>query len=503
MRHITRCFGPVVANDDVSLDLVPGKVHALVGENGAGKTTLMRVLYGLLTPDAGTIAVNGRRVEIRSPADAMRHGLGMVHQHFMLVETLTVAENVTLGREPSGRFGALLGHEAEREVANLASRYRMPVDPKARADTLSVGQQQRVEILKALHRGARVLILDEPTAVLTPQEVDDLFAVLRALRDQGDTVVIITHKLAEVQAIADHVTVMRAGRVVGDGPVREFPSERIAELMVGRRPAPPLRRSPRSPGEPVLEARGLEVRDARGLHAVRGLDLVVRAGEIVGLAGVEGNGQHELVECLAGLRAPASGTIRIGGRQVSGRSPREHTAAGLAHVPSDRLRRGLVPDMTLAENLVLGRLDDPGLQSGPLGVLLEPRTLARRARPLLEAFDVRPPDPAVRASRLSGGNQQKLIAARELTRGARAILAAHPTRGVDLGAVEFIHSRLLAERDAGHAVLLVSSELTEILALADRVLVIYEGRLILETTPEHADERSLGLAMAGRAGDGG
>jgi simple sugar transport system ATP-binding protein len=495
LRHVSRRFGPVLANDDVSLELRPGTVHALVGENGAGKTTLMRVLYGLLAPDAGTIRVDGREVQIRSPADAMRLGLGMVHQHFMLVDPLTVAENVTLGREPRGGFGALRRHEAEREVAILAARYRMPVDPRARADALSVGPQQRVEILKALHRGARVLILDEPTAVLTPQEVDDLFAVLRTLRDQGDTVVIITHKLAEVQAVADHVTVMRAGRVVGDGPVREMPSERIAELMVGRRPAPRLERAPVAPGETLLEARALEVRDARGLPAVRGVDLAVRGGEIVGLAGVEGNGQHELVECFAGLRPPSSGTIRIAGRAVSGRSPREHTGAGLAHVPSDRLQRGLVADMTLAENLVLGRLDDPGLPRG----LLTPRALAEHARPRLAEYDVRPPDPDARAGQLSGGNQQKLVAARELTRGARAILAAHPTRGVDLGAVEFIHSRLLAERAQGHAVLLVSSELTEILALSDRVLVIYEGRIVLETTPDQADERSLGLAMAGQA----
>jgi simple sugar transport system ATP-binding protein len=497
LRHVTRRFGHLIANDDVSLELAPGEIHALVGENGAGKTTLMRVLYGLLPPDAGHIEIDGRPVRIRHPHDAMKLGLGMVHQHFMLIDTLTVAENVTLGREPEARFGAFRRANAEARVAELAEHHRLPVEPRAEVRTLSVGAQQRVEILKALHHGARVLILDEPTAVLTPQEVDELFQVLRALKADGATIVLITHKLNEVRAVADRVTVMRAGRVVGGGQVAALSSEQIAELMVGRTLAPVLARGRRDPGGALLEVRGLEVRDDRGLPAVRGVSFEARAGEIVGIAGVEGNGQHELVECLAGLRAPVAGEIVIGGRRCSGRSAREHFAAGLAHIPADRLRRALVLDMTLAENLVLG------VETKGAGPWHDPRRLEREAAPRLVEFDVRPPHPTARAGQLSGGNQQKLVAARELARGAGVLLAAHPTRGLDLGAIDFLHRRLLGERDHGRAVLLVSSELSEILTLSDRILVVYEGRIVLETTPDATDERMLGLAMTGRTAGAG
>ncbi len=501
LRDITRRFGPVLANDRVSLELHPGEVHALVGENGAGKSTLMKVLYGMYPPQSGEIAVEGRPVRIASPADAMRLGLGMVHQHFLLVDTLTVAENVVLGREPGASSGWLpralrsfAPATAERQVAELAARYHLPIDPHARVADLSVGEQQRVEILKVLYRRARVLILDEPTAVLTPQEVDELFGVLRELRDAGTAIVLITHKLAEVRSLADRVTVMRAGRVVGGGAAGTFTIERMAELMVGHVPPPLDQRLVRAPGAAVLEARDLVVHDARGLPAVRGVSLDVGAGEIVGVAGVEGNGQHELVECLAGLRAARTGSVRIAGLDVTGRGAKAHAEAGLAHIPADRLRRGLVGEMTSAENLVLGRQ-----REAAHGAWLGGPTLAERARAPLAEFDVRPAEPGMRAGRLSGGNQQKLVAARELTRTARALIAAHPTRGVDLGAVDALHRRLLAARDAGLGVLLVSSELSEILALADRIVVLTGGRIVHETTPAATDERTLGLWMTGRA----
>jgi len=496
LRGITRRFGALVANDRVSLELVPGEIHALVGENGAGKSTLMKVLYGLLPPDEGAIEIGGRAVRLRDPQAAMALGLGMVHQHFMLVDTLTVAENVTLGREPGARFGRFHPDVAERDVTRLAERFGLPVDARARIAQLSVGAQQRVEILKALYRGARVLILDEPTAVLTPQEVDELFGVLRALKADGVSIVLITHKLAEVRALADHVTVMRGGRVVGDGAVADMPIERMAEMMMGHVPAPLGARAQRPSDTLRLEVSDLEVRDDRGLVAVRRVSFALRAGEIVGIAGVEGNGQHELIEAIAGLRPPDSGRITIGGRTVSGRSARQHRAAGLAHIPSDRLYRGLVPGMTLAENLVLGRQREPVVGTGPW---LGGHALEEAAMPRLVEFDVRPPEPGTTAGRLSGGNQQKLIAARELGRDAGVILAAHPTRGVDLGAIDFIHRRLLAERDAGRAVLLVSSELSEILALADRILVICAGAIVHETAPAATDERTLGIHMTGRA----
>ena len=498
LDSIARRFGDCVAVADASLDLAPGEIHALVGENGAGKTTLMRILTGMIPPDAGAIRIDGQAAHFRSPTDALKHGLGMVHQHFLLVDRMTVAENVVLGREPRALLGTYRRAAAERAVTDLAARVRLPVRAGARVATLSVGEQQRVEILKALYHGARVLVLDEPTAVLTPQEVDELFTVLRELRAQGTTLVLISHKLAEVKALADRVTVMRAGRTVGGGPAAELSIDAIAEMMVGRQ-VPRLRaRAARAPGPPVLTVRDLVVADDRGLEVVRGVSFDVGAGEIVGIAGVEGNGQHELVEAIAGLRARRQGELAVGGRPLAaGRSAREHTLAGLAHVPGDRLHRGMVGEMSLAENLVLGRQRDPDIGRGPW---LTRRALEAHARPLLDGYDVRPPTPAMRARQLSGGNQQKLVVARELTRGAAVLLAVHPTRGVDLGAVAAIHDRLLGERDAGRGVLLVSSELSEILALADRILVLYEGRLVHETTPAATDERTLGLAMTGRGG---
>jgi len=502
---ISRRFGACVANDRVSLEILPGEIHALVGENGAGKSTLMKVLYGLHPPHAGTIEVDGSAVHIDSPAAAMKLGLGMVHQHFLLVDTLTVAENVVLGLERRPLIGNFSPADAERAVAELSRRY-LRVDPQAHVSELSVGEQQRVEILKVLYRGARVLILDEPTAVLTPQEVDELFGVLRSLRDHGTSIVLITHKLAEVKALADRVTVMRGGRVVGGGLASEMSVEAMAELMVGRVPAPLGARASRAPGVRVLEAIDLRAADARGLPAVVDVSLGVRGGEIVGLAGVEGNGQHELVECLAGLRTATAGRVRIAGIDVTGQGARTHSEAGLAHIPADRLKRGLVAELTSAENLVLGRQ-----REAAHGPWLGGPALEARARGPLAEYDVRPPDPRARAGRLSGGNQQKLVVARELGRAAAAgfkgearrpacaLIAAHPTRGVDLGAIDAIHRRLLAARDAGLGILLVSSELSEILALSDRILVLTAGRIVHETSPAATDERALGLWMTGRA----
>ena len=458
----------------------------------------MRVLYGLLQPHGGRIEVEGRPVRIARPSDAIRLGLGMVHQHFMLVERMTVAENLALGHEPRAALGAFSAADAERAVEESSLRHGLPVDPRARIRELSVGAQQRVEILRALHHGARVLILDEPTAVLAPQEVDELFQVLRALKARGTSIVLITHKLAEVREIADRVTVMRGGRVVGGGPIASLTNTTIAELMMGR-PVTPLAVERISAERPVrFEVSDLEVADERGLPAVRGVSFAVRGGEILGIAGVEGNGQHELVECLAGLRRAGGGRVRIDGRDAPP-GARARFAAGLAHVPADRQQRGIIAEMTLAENLVLGRHRDRALGRGPG---LDPGRLAQRARPLLESYDVRPPDPRTRAGALSGGNQQKLVMARELDRGAGVMLVAHPTRGVDLGATAFIHRRLLDARNAGRAVLLVSSELTEILALADRVLVMYGGRVVCQRACASTDERELGRYMTGQAAAG-
>ena len=494
IEGIVKAFGDVVANDGVSLSIEAGSIHALVGENGAGKTTLMKILYGLYQPDAGTIRIAGEAVRLRSPADALARGLGMVHQHFMLVRPLTVAENITLGREPTS--GPLLDTAgAATAVRALSDRYGLAVDPAARVDTLSVGQEQRVEILKALYHGAKILILDEPTAVLTPQETEELFAVLRELKASGTTIVLITHKLREVLDLSDRVTVMRGGKTVGTRETAQTSIRELAELMVGRPVLLEVEKGEAKPGAPVLELDRVSARDDRGLPAVRELSLTVRAGEIVGVAGVEGNGQAELLEAILGLRKVGGGTVRLGEHVLNGRSPRAIAALGVAHVPADRLKRGLVLDFSLADSLVFGRHLEPAFKKGVLVDRAGVRAFADR---LLPEFDVRPPDPSARAGQLSGGNQQKVVVAREFTRDARLLIAAHPTRGVDLGAIEFIHKEIVRQRDAGRAVLLVSSELPELLALADRIVVLYEGRLVHETPATATNERTLGEYMTGR-----
>ena len=492
--EITKSFGRLRANDRVSLRVDAGSIHAIVGENGAGKTTLMNILFGLYQPDAGRILLDGRAVRLHSPADALRRGLGMVHQHFMLVRPFTVAENIVLAQEMT-RGPFLDRARALREVHALCERFGLHVDPEARVEDLSVGEEQRVEILKALYHGARTLILDEPTAVLTPQETEELFAVLRALRAQGSTVILITHKLREVMEISDRVTVMRAGRVVAELATAATSIPELAERMVGRRVLLEVAKGPAEPGATVLEIAGLEVKDDRGLPGVRNLSLTVRAGEIVGLAGVEGNGQAELVEAVTGLRAAGAGTIRLTGTELRGLTPRAIADLGVAHVPADRLKRGLVPDFPLEDNLIFGCHHRAPFTRG---LLLDRAAIHSFAERMLEAYDVRPRAPRAPARRLSGGNQQKLIVAREFTREAKLLIAAHPTRGIDLGAIEFLHREIVRQRDAGRAVLLVSADLGELLSLADRICVLYEGRVVHEAVPAATDERELGLYMTGK-----
>jgi simple sugar transport system ATP-binding protein len=499
LQGISKRFGRVVANDAVSMTVAEGTIHALVGENGAGKTTLMRILYGLYQADSGVIRVDGEEVRFRSPHAALRHGLGMVHQHFMLVPPLTVAENITLGREPM-RGPAFDTRRAEGEVAELSQRYGLKVDPAAKVENLSVGEEQRVEILKALYRGARILILDEPTAVLTPQEVDELFTVLRSFKEAGNTVILITHKLREVVEVSDLVTVMRGGKAVGDRVTAQTSIPELAELMVGRPVLLEVDKRPARPRQTLLQVEKLEVQNDRGLTAVADISFTVRSGEIVGIAGVEGNGQAELIEALSGLRPPVSGKTQIRDRDITRSTPLECFRAGLAHIPADRLKRGLVAEYSLADNLILGRQRDHPFAKGPI---LVRSAIADNAGDALQTYDVRPALPEAQARTLSGGNQQKLIVARELSRHARVLLAAHPTRGVDLGAIEFIHRQLVAHRDRGMGLLLVSSELSELLSLADRLLVLFEGRIVYETTPIETDERIIGLYMSGhRTGPG-
>ncbi len=493
MTAITKRYPRVFANRGANLEVAAGEVHAIVGENGAGKSTLMKVLYGLVAPDEGEIEVHGRPLRRHSPAQAIAAGLGMVFQHFMLVGPLTVAENVFLGMEP--RRGPFLDRaRAVSEVRALGERFGLPIDPSMRVEDCSVGLQQRVEILKVLLRQAKVIVLDEPTAVLTPQEVDELLATLRRLAAEGKTILLITHKLREVMAASDRVTVMRAGQTVATLPTRSTTAEEIAHLMIGRgldRPARPPRRPP---GEVVLEAKGLCARSGHGTDAIRGVDLTVHAGEIVGVAGIEGNGQTELVEVVAGLRPASAGSVRLAGRELAGLSPRRRYEAGLAHVPADRHRRAIVLEFTVEENSILG------MQRTFVGRLgLRFREMARHVRRIVESCDVRPTDPGIRTLLLSGGNQQKVVIGRELSRRPKLLLAAHPTRGLDVGASEFVMRSLLAERERGAGVLFVSAELPELLAVADRIVVFYGGRIVGEVDPEAVDERRLGLLMTGHS----
>jgi general nucleoside transport system ATP-binding protein len=490
LRGITKRYGALAANDAVDLDLRHGEIHALLGENGAGKSTLMNVVYGMARPDAGEIRVDGRPVTISSPRDAMAQGVGMVFQHFMLIPVMTVAENLVLGAEPRRR-GMLDVEAARRRTRELSERYGLHVDPDARVGDVSVGQQQRVEILRALDRGARILVLDEPTAVLTAQETAELATVLSGLRDAGTSIVFISHKLHEVLEIADRVTVLRRGKVVGTVDTAGADDASLARMMVGRDVVLQVAKEPATPGESILEIDDLHVTDDRGLPAVDGVSLNVRGGEIVAVAGIDGNGQTELIDAIAGLRHTASGHVRLKGRELTGRDPREVREAGIGHIAEDRHRRGLVLDFSCAENLALR-----DYRTGTRFGLLSPRRMVENAKRLLGEYDVRGGTPDTPARSLSGGNQQKVVVAREIAGDPDLLIAAQPTRGLDVGAIEFVHRRLLAERDAGKAILLFSLELEEVRALADRILVIYDGRIVGELPPTASDEE-LGLLMTG------
>lgn len=493
---IDKRFGPVHANRDVTLRFAPGSIHGLVGENGAGKSTLMSILYGFYQADAGEIRVRGEPVRIAGPEDAIRRGIGMVHQHFMLVETFTVLENLLLGAEG----GALLkdgSARARAEVEALERSFGLEVPLDRRVSDLSVGEQQRVEILKALYRGADVLILDEPTAVLSPPEVEQLFRILERLRGEGRTVVLITHKLKEIMAVTDRVSVLRQGAVVAEFATAATNEQAVADAMVGRKAALRVEKGAAKPGPILLEAAGLSVVDARGVERLKKVDLRVRAGEIVGIAGVAGNGQSELLEALAGMTPVAAGDIRVKDAVFGADIPLDPGTArrlGIAHVPEDRLRLALVKPFAARESAILGYHRDGALARGPL---LAWKRVAAKTAALMERFDVRPRDPALRSSLFSGGNQQKLVMAREMDREPDILLVGQPTRGVDIGAIAFIHAQLVALRDRGKAILLVSAELDEIMALSDRILVMCDGVINGEMPAAEADERTIGRLMAG------
>jgi ABC-type uncharacterized transport system ATPase subunit len=492
MRGIRKEFPGVVANDNVELDVRRGEVHALLGENGAGKSTLMNILYGLYRPDAGEILLHGKPVSFTSARDAISAGIGMVHQHFMLIPVMTVAENIVLGVEP--RHGLLLDERgAERRVRELSQRFGLVVDPTALISEITVGQEQRVEILKALYRGADILILDEPTAVLTPQEAHELFAIVNSLKADGKSIIFISHKLKEVLEIADRITVLRRGKTIETVPREGATEESLARAMVGREVLLRVEKSQAQPGDVLLRVENLQVSDDRGIEKIRGISFDVRAGEIVGIAGVDGNGQTELIEAITGLRKIDSGTIQVAGRELHQASARRMLDAGVGHIPEDRQRRGLVLEFSIAENIALHDYASP--PDAKWGWLF-PKRLVQRARRLIKEFDVRGGGPLTRAGGLSGGNQQKVVLAREIARDPKVLIAAQPTRGLDVGAIEFVHRRIVTERDEGRAVLLVSLELDEVVSLSDRILVVYEGELVGEHSGDVSEEQ-IGLEMLG------
>ncbi|MBS4207561.1 ABC transporter ATP-binding protein [Bacillus sp. FJAT-50079] len=493
MLHIRKEFPGIVANDNVTLQLKKGEIHALLGENGAGKSTLMNVLFGLYQPERGEIKVNGKKVTISSPTIANQLGIGMVHQHFMLVDTFTVTENIILGQEPKSGV-AINIKKAEKNVQEISEKYGLEVNPRAKIADISVGMQQRVEILKTLYRGADILIFDEPTAVLTPQEIKELGEIMKALIKEGKSIILITHKLKEIIELCDRVTVMRKGQGIGTVNVEETNANELANLMVGREVVFTTEKTPAKPEGTVLAIDDLVVHDARGVSAVRDLNLHIQAGEIVGIAGVDGNGQSELIEAITGLRKSESGSIHLNGNDITNMKPRKITESGLGHIPQDRHKHGLVLDFPIGENMVLQTYyKQPFSKAG----ILQFKEIYKRANVLIEEFDVRTPSEFTPARALSGGNQQKAIIGREVDRDPDLLIAAQPTRGLDVGAIEFIHKRLIEQRDKGKAVLLISFELDEIMNVSDRIAVIYEGQIVAIVKPEETTEQELGLLMAG------
>jgi len=495
MKKITKVFPGVVANDNVDFTLKKGEIQVLLGENGAGKTTLMNILYGLYQPTSGEIHINGKEITVRDPNVAIENGIGMVHQHFMLVQPFTIAENIILGIEPSKYSGLKLDmNKAIEDVMKISNDFGLSVDPKAKIQDISVGMQQRVEILKALYRGADILILDEPTAVLTPQEIEELGLILRNLTQQGKSIILITHKLKEVMAMSDRVTVVRRGKIIDTLNTVDTNSDELAELMVGRKVNFVVDKDKIETGEAVLEVKGVKALRNRGLPALKGVDFDVKAGEIFAIAGVDGNGQTELVEVLTSLRRSTEGTIKLNSKDITNAKTKEIIEAGVGHIPEDRHKRGLVLEHSLAENMILGNhKEEPFNKKG----IMNYDVIGEHARVLINEFDVRTPNEEVTAKSLSGGNQQKVIIAREFFRDPALLIASQPTRGLDVGAIEFVHKRLVEQRDKGKAVLLVSLELDEVMALADRIGVIYDGKIIGILDAKDATEKKLGIMMAG------
>jgi len=494
LRGITKRFPGVVANDSVNLSIATGEVLALVGENGAGKSTLMNVLYGLYKADEGEIFIDGASKKFNSPADAIAAGIGMVHQHFMLVPVFSVVENVVLGSEPTRRLGALDIEQARKMVREVSGRYNLNLDPDAIVEDLPVGVRQRVEIVKVLLRDAKIVVFDEPTAVLTPSEILEFFEIVRTLIKSGKGVVFITHKLKEALTIADRINVLRRGKVAGDADPKTASEAQIAEMMVGRPVQLTVDKKPASPKQVVLSVRDLSLIDPDGRTVVDQVSFEVRAGEIVGIAGVQGNGQTELVMALSGLRNANSGVVELDGKDVTKASPRDRHSLGMGHVPEDRQRQGLITGMSITENLVLTRYHDKEFCDG---MRMRWSDASKKAKELVANYDIRTSDPDQLASTLSGGNQQKVIVARELSRKIGLVLAAQPTRGIDVGSIEYIHEQIVKERDSGTAVLIVSTELDEVMALSDRLLVMYRGRIVADLDPKKISHMDVGLYMAG------